>query len=418
MRLRIDKSLAGGRRHFSSSFFYKRNEASTATYFPPPNRTTTKGKKKMVNAQRKKKNVTPKAIMAKAYVPQKVQAINFWPVRRYFKARPIPDMFQETERIYNELLRDAPQCVCSSKHPCGPPWNNGEVPQVSFDPYFALRPEMALRRSTNSQQTFQKLESVHGKDEYLSVLHMLLTEEFEEKMFLYERYTQFGIRASHQTTAHGTPQAMLTIPGIHNARPHVESGDKVLLRPEGLRHDQTHELHVQVVRTIRGSLNKKGEESSDDRVVITWLRSQDANYYKLLKSNGTFAVRFLPSTKDLQRSLTALQWIQNLNSQVARELLFPTQTPKVPLQYDPEEDTSDRDLNEKQSSFVNMVLARTRSPSRDKVRPPMVLTGPAGTGKTKTLLASIMKALSDTTHDYKKRILVCTPSHTAADVSP
>jgi superfamily I DNA and/or RNA helicase len=47
----------------------------------------------------------------------------------------------------------------------------------------------------------------------------------------------------------------------------------------------------------------------------------------------------------------------------------------------------------------------------------MILTGPAGTGKTKALLVSILKTLEyGKSTDDPKRILVCTPSHTAADV--
>eukprot|EP00536_Pseudo-nitzschia_multiseries_P009041 jgi/Psemu1/199734/e_gw1.244.53.1 len=61
------------------------------------------------------------------------------------------------------------------------------------------------------------------------------------------------------------------------------------------------------------------------------------------------------------------------------------------------------------------------------MRPPMILTGPAGTGKTKALLTAILQILrldpsktpnSETTFGTlpKPKILVCTPSHTACDV--
>jgi Cdc6-like AAA superfamily ATPase len=111
-------------------------------------------------------------------------------------------------------------------------------------------------------------------------------------------------------------------------------------------------------------------------------------------------------------------------------LLFPDQAPRLlSLEVNNIDNKScgaTADLNEKQSAFCQMVLARTQSPATDQVRGPMVLTGPAGTGKTKTLLASIQLVLNTnsnlnktgTTDSSKQqyRILVCTPSHTACDV--
>jgi len=69
--------------------------------------------------------------------------------------------------------------------------------------------------------------------------------------------------------------------------------------------------------------------------------------------------------------------------------------------------------HEQQSRFCQLVQRRTNNPSLEAVRPPILLTGPAGTGKTKALLMSILTTLGDNPHH---RILVCTPSNIAADV--
>lgn len=91
------------------------------------------------------------------------------------------------------------------------------------------------------------------------------------------------------------------------------------------------------------------------------------------------------------------------------DMLFPNDAPVLHaatnFKYD--------DLNEKQATFVNMVRLRTAYPSVDSIRPPMLLTGPAGTGKTKTMLKSIIEVLAS---KQNHRILVCAPSHPAADV--
>jgi hypothetical protein len=115
-------------------------------------------------------------------------------------------------------------------------------------------------------------------------------------------------------------------------------------------------------------------------------------------------------------------------------MLFPDQAPRLlslGVNNSDDDDKSNKsagattaDLNDKQSAFCEMVLARTRSPSTDQVRGPMVLTGPAGTGKTKAMLASIQLVLNMNTNStgttdsskQQHRILVCTPSHTACDV--
>lgn len=77
-------------------------------------------------------------------------------------------------------------------------------------------------------------------------------------------------------------------------------------------------------------------------------------------------------------------------------------------------------LNQAQSSFVRMIRARTLDPTFESTRPACILTGPAGTGKTKTLIttiADVLGLLKQGAHrENKKRVLLCAPSHAAADV--
>lgn len=137
----------------------------------------------------------------------------------------------------------------------------------------------------------------------------------------------------------------------------------------------------------------------------------------------------------MERCLTALDWLKRVSSthpEALNNVLFPVHAPKVkPLtpkaSIRMKQDDSDvcKPLNELQSAFVRMVGARTRDPEFNFVRPPMILTGPAGTGKTKTLMVAIADCLGlmssgdfDDLDKYENhnRVLVCAPSHAAADV--
>jgi hypothetical protein len=398
----------------SPSTLSRKSARTTSNNSNPTKRKNNNGRNNKNASNNTPKQLTESTVMAPNFVPHSVRQILFVPVNQVYQARELPNMTVHVNRTYEAAVPRPPQCDCSIPHPMGFP--SLVLPVVPVDPYFAIRHETRERTSQNFSLSFQKLESAKRKDDYLNILQSLLKEEFAERMMLYERYTQY--HAKIQLNPDATGQATLQIPGIHNARPAIEPGDIVLLRPrfrnknDKLQGVPSPEIHAQVIRTVRGKWSrKKGIEA--DKVVITWLDAR----FQIFFRDQLFAVRFLPSTIDLQRSFGGLQWIRGLDEQVTRELLFPTETPQIPMDYAPK-DQFDQDLNEKQSRFVSMVLTRTRHPSMHKVRSPMILTGPAGTGKTKTLLASILKVLADNTNEnhHQKRILVCTPSHTACDV--
>jgi hypothetical protein len=393
-----------------------------------------------------------KSIMAPSYVPEQLRQINRLPVTAVLPTLQPRQMSEFVQKIYLDLVARVPICYCTSH--AKPPWQN--LPIIPVDPYFALSPAASERASPKFERTFPAIDTVSSREEYVNVFSLLLREEFDSTLVLYERYSQYGQRviawggkkekgkdkatnSSTATTAATTQhdRATLSIRGIHDARPALQSGDKVLIRPHQPMHpsflppgilnttNPYHhpsvtspsrvEIHATVVRTIRGT-NK-----SPDQVVVTWLPGPQAHSLKKSQS----AVRFLPNTTNYERCLTALNWLStSIAPDVARDLLFPSKIPDVPPYETP---SNEERLNAKQSQFVNMVLARTSHPSTDQVRPPMILTGPAGTGKTKALLVSILKTLalpSTTTATSNgpnstttiKRMLVCTPSPTACDV--
>lgn len=293
-------------------------------------------------------------------------------------------------------------------------------------------------------------------------------------------------RGSATTTTTTKPPPTLstgifTVKGLVDAQPALKIGDIVLLRPlhpidfpvhyphpnQGWNQYPPHhyqrsnvEIYANIRQLIRGapamattttnapatlSYQRQPQQKHDrpmDQIITTWLNVQNHHMLQNFYGNQAFHVRFVPSTKFYERCKTAVQWITTLPPNMFTELLFPNRAPTIMMRSSSSSSSSSEEdmllssalqlekqqLNDSQISFVYMVMKRTLHPSMDIIRPPMVLTGPAGTGKTKTLLAAIWQVLQLNNNNHhtmpahqhqaksRYRILVCTPSHTAADV--
>ena len=91
----------------------------------------------------------------------------------------------------------------------------------------------------------------------------------------------------------------------------------------------------------------------------------------------------------IERCLTALDWLSTVPPALAMDLLFPTEAPSVPswlssplLSSKSDQNTNAEtmnveSLNIEQYAFANLVLGRTLCPDAERIRGPMVLTGPA-----------------------------------------
>jgi hypothetical protein len=190
------------------------------------------------------------------------------------------------------------------------------------------------------------------------------------------------------------------VPGIADAYPPLQSDDVVLFRPVKALHWPRYDSRNPWELPIRWSNKASSYLEIQSRVAVIirdtptraggiegpWLDPLIASTLRLAYFESKFNLRFIPNTKITERCLTALDWLGTLPKPMVMNLLFPDHAPRVVLLQEPLETfTNDKNdpLNDKQAAFVHMVLARTRSPSLDQVRGPMVLTGPAGTGTTK-----------------------------------
>ena len=282
----------------------------------------------------------------------------------------------------------------------------------------------------------------------------LLLLERDEILRLHEHLSQYRVHVSPfpgndngraGSAASTFLYARIVMPGIADVQPSLSVGDVCLVRPveplqmpayqQGVKmvYDQSRRAYVPnpveiqcvVLRIVRG------RAGNPDEVVITWLSTQDDSalqhawsYYP--PSHRLYNVRFIPSTQPIERSLTALHWASKLPNSVADGLILAREEEAqlaLPKYKDGHKHSKAADgkcidigqysLNEKQHDFVSMCLSRTIHPSMDRVREPMLLTGPAGVGKTRTLYAAINQILD---LNPNNRILVCAPSHTAANV--
>jgi hypothetical protein len=432
------------------------------------------------------------SLLRREFVPQHLLAINSLPISATVPTKPAPSLELQTQQVFYGLLGSGnfdtvkpdtastfSYCSCPGQACQHHPQPTNVENEKSF-----VAQQIGHRKST----AIPMVDVASSRSEYVAIFRELLQVEYEMTRQLYETYQQFQAKIEpvqskmakrEGRTGLGSGVACLKIAGLADARPPLQPGDLVLIRPhQGIhlqafpnaeinlvpfpqRHLSTFsngainpspypnpygysvpsigmvEIHGRVLSITRGKQTKKKKEIVKDVILISWV--VDPIFGAKLRCFPC-TVRFIPSTKFHERCLTALQWLtSSISENAARDLLFPSKSPELPPMMGNGRDEcsleefEDEKLNKNQTRFVQMVLTRTASPSTEGVRPPMILTGPAGTGKTKTTLAAIWQIIrqqllgqkgvrfrgevsNDGSSGQTPRILICTPSHTACDV--
>jgi hypothetical protein len=132
-----------------------------------------------------------KSLMAPSYVPEQLRQINRLPVTAVLPTLQPRQTSEFVEKLYNDLVAQVPICYCTTSH-AKPPWMN--LPIIPVDPYFALSPAASVRASPTFERTFPAIDRVASREEYVNVVSLLLREEFDATLVLYERYSQYGQR--------------------------------------------------------------------------------------------------------------------------------------------------------------------------------------------------------------------------------
>ncbi|KAL7516520.1 LOW QUALITY PROTEIN: hypothetical protein ACHAWX_001531, partial [Stephanocyclus meneghinianus] len=393
-------------------------------------------------------------------IPQHKRALNLVPVHEHWKCdsnwidaaedgNKNAQSSYDMDEVIVSLARNfipAVLCTCNQNHNSSPLHGAAlyvpTLPHIVNPNYqFALIKQNPMYEVSKQQNApdIVDLDETSSTVEYSKSFEHALKIEYEEHLKLYEQFSLYDVRIDPVDKrflpglGFVTKVAKISMNGFADARPTLQIGDIVLLRPRlrgpSVSHHMTYSA-LEIESRILGVIRSKRDEK--DQILFTW----GLNHHQTAVMGNApwetyFNVRFVPSASSLERCLTALDWIKNVSihhPQALNDVLFPLEAPKVKslkgqqsirLKHDASD--TDTQLNELQSSFVRMVRARTLDSEYTHVRPPMILTGPAGTGKTKTLMAAIVDVLGLLpSNDDKKlrnnRVLVCAPSHAAADV--
>jgi hypothetical protein len=395
------------------------------------------------------------SVLAENFVPEHLRRVNEW-----YVTAPLPAATQQqtvTAGPKKLLVPFVPICYCGGNASVSAVQHLHAYPlrTVPSDLYYAVEYRAGKLQPSKNEESLPavpppkkvpSVDNISSLDDYLSTWEKNLEAERKEVLLRYENYSQYAkpvqIRTiALQTKGHPTTfagvllKATLDVNGIADASPPLMIGDTVLLRPMHRvslpmpkQHAQARlddlqwspAIHVAEVQARVLSV-QRGTSSIGDKVIFSWLdrESSDILLHTLrsaaqsVHSKTTrkepylfFNVRFVPAATRHERCLTALDWLHETykdNPQSAMDLLFPVTAPAVFL---PASELASNDilahsnqLNDKQASFVNMVLGRTQHPSTDQIRGPMVLTGPAGTGSFDAMACFIPRT-TFTSHRY------------------
>ncbi len=386
------------------------------------------------------------AVLRDSFVPAKVKAFNLAAVqdRWIFSGPYLNGADDDMDLVIAELAKNfIPQVPCTccvpfssdtsvSSRPTHGPQYFSPMPthKVVPDLTFALRSDAAIQRPYYEAD----LDETTSIEEYASTFRSALFSEHEELMQLYEKYSL----VRWQISRFNEKCAVIHYVGISDARPSLQVSDIVLLRPRipvavqtvNHYHGRLVQTHINIEIETRILSIARGYRTQSDHIIIDWnITHEQVQALNDPTWGREYSIRFVPTSSMLNRSLTALNWLENSSTFQRKELemiLFPVSAPVVkPLTREQMRlEISDGDgnqLNELQSSFVRMVRARTLDPSFGSTRPPMILTGPAGTGKTRTLICAIVDVLGLLQPEEQRqantnRVLICCPSHAASDV--
>lgn len=319
-------------------------------------------------------------VLAKVFVPKHLKLVNRWQATVHLVAdRP----FTSQQQPPPTLVPMFPLCCrCGVSHAVPSP------PVLPDDMYYSLYHNVTT--PPPSPPRLRGTEHIASIEEYVRIWRGLLMAERKAKLILYENFSQYQqiVHFQTQTTPNNIAYmtAQTSVHGIADTI--IDINDTVLLRPtrrlSWILPDQSTLHRVawsppnHVIEIQSNVLRKQRHPHKSDRLYFNWLTPVQFNLLQQsMHTRGTsnsFNIRLVPSIQVLERCWTALEWLQT--NKLPIETLSPRTAPSV-NSFTPVDHPQ---LNPEQNTFLNMVMDRTDDPSKDLVRGPMILTGPAGVG--------------------------------------
>lgn len=391
-----------------------------------------------VAATRNSPALDKSAVFAGVFVPQQLRRVNEWMITQ------IVSTYDTDSTVPTSIGPETPGAKQTF------PYRSDIYPEL----YWSVQYNQHKLRRKEDFKTIPPLSAWDDLKHYCSYWESVLIQERRERLLLAEKCSQYAVNVHGQNLTSGHPTAILTVTGIADASPPISIGDIALIRPltalnRPLITEETKVFynkmpplpsHVEIHCRVEDVQRYQG-----GRVILSWLPDYQALNLSAMYG-GTFNVRFIPSVEPLKQTLSALAWVSSCASagDALQRLLLGERSEEPVVSGGVEAPDHLRQalqdklstnaasaaanvvkayfrLNKDQRSFVNAVMNRTHSPKLDsdkKSLSPLILTGPAGTGKTGTLLTAVqfLWAYNRLQDEPSYRILLCTPSHTAADV--
>jgi helicase MOV-10 len=273
-----------------------------------------------------------------------------------------------------------------------------------------------------------------GISNYRQYFLPLLKAELIENRRDNDRHSQYNVILHQDLQLQ--QMLLLNVPGLREGNPYLEPGDVVCFRPlqAGQRglflpadwwRRSTHDAELEIVQSDHGfglTLKTYVYQVLRDRDKIRLyepslsLNMRSFNNNIPTPFNVTFPVQerkyrsmllVLHVLEDELRKIQALE--KETRTPWLRSMLFPRETDGVislhqdifPRQW------KDPDLNEEQQKAVNDICERNYG------QVPFLISGPPGTGKTKTLVELALQLIDGGNNN--EHVLICAPSDSAAD---
>lgn len=246
----------------------------------------------------------------------------------------------------------------------------------------------------------KKGSSLPKSQEYVAHFSALLAQSFSAQV---EEYRSAKIYDTIlEPDLLGDELYAISVPGIREDSPKLAISDKIYLR--GLLtiikqgSPTVSEAEVVGLNKIKGLVYIRSPHIAVDLAYVSRDQQGQLHYQVEFKCSSDAACA-------MQDAVRALGSYIKYDFVPTRRWLFPTQEDKVPV-YVPEiVEFHDDKLNDVQKYAIEDICASGR-------RIPYLISGPPGTGKTKTLVEAVVQIV---TRDGNAHVLVCAPSNPAAD---